>query len=66
VTGAKDVVFGDPAEVSMPARLRSHGSEHERRIPIASYNGDFDGFTFEENRDVGRCVFERVLGREGI
>jgi phosphonoacetate hydrolase len=65
VTGAKDVVFGDPAEVSMPARLRSHGSEHERRIPIAGYNGDFDGFTFEENRDVGRYVFERVLGRDG-
>jgi phosphonoacetate hydrolase len=64
VTGAKDVVFGDPSEVSMPARLRSHGSEHERMIPIAGYNGDFEDFAFEENRDVGRYVFERVLGRD--
>ena len=61
VTGAEDVVFGDPAEIEMPPRLRSHGSEHERRIPIIGYNGDFDGFSFEENRDVGRYVFERVL-----
>jgi phosphonoacetate hydrolase len=64
VTGAKDVVFGDPSEVAMPARLRSHGSEHERRIPLAGYNGDFEDFAFEENRDVGRYVFERVLGRD--
>ena len=62
VTGAKDVVFGDPSEVSMPPGLRSHGSEHERSIPLVGYNGDFEGFVFEENRDLGRYVFERVLG----
>lgn len=61
VTGGPEVVFGDPAEVALPPRLRSHGSEHERRVPIFGYNGDFEGFTFEENRDVGRYVFERVL-----
>jgi phosphonoacetate hydrolase len=62
VTGEPDVVFGDPSQVEMPARLRSHASVHEREIPIIGYNGDFEGFSFEENRDVGRYVLERGLG----
>ena len=61
VTGEADVVFGDPSEVEMPPRLRSHASAHEIPVPILGYNGDFDGFSFEENRDIGRYVFERVL-----
>ena len=61
VTGARDAVFGDPQEVELPARLRSHGSPHECRVPILAYGGDFEGFGFAENRDVGRYVFERVL-----
>jgi len=62
VTGASDVVFGDPAEVTIPAGLRSHGSAHERQVPIIGYGGDFNGFEFRENRDLGRYVSERVLG----
>ena len=62
VTGESDVVFGNPIEVEMPPRLRSHASAHEREIPLLGYNGDFEGFSFEENRDLGRYVFERVLG----
>ena len=61
VTGGPEVVFGDPKEVAMPPRLRSHASVHERSVPIIGYNGDFDGFSFKENRDVGRYIFERVL-----
>ena len=61
VTGEEDVVFGDPSEVEMPAGLRSHGSTHECNIPIIGYNGNFEGFAFEENRDLGRYIFERVL-----
>ena len=61
VTGDPVTVFGDPSEVAMPRGLRSHGSAHERRVPIIGYNGDFDGFTFAENRDVGRYVHERLL-----
>ena len=61
VTGERDVVFGDETEVEMPADLRTHGSAHERQVPLLGYNGDFTGFSFEENRDVGRYVFERVL-----
>ncbi len=61
VTGDVDTVFGDPSQVELPPRLRSHGSEHERAVPIFAYNGDFEGFEFSENRDIGRYVFERVL-----
>ncbi len=61
VLGAADVVFGDPAEVTLPPNLRSHGSLHEDRVPIIGYGGDFDGFKFGENKDVGRYVFQRVL-----
>ena len=61
VTGQKDVVFGDPLEAEMPPNLRSHGSTHEEAIPIIGYNGDFDGFGFEENRDVGRYIFQHHL-----
>ena len=61
VTGDPVTVFGDPSEVAMPRGLRSHGSAHERRVPIIGYNGYFDGFTFAENRDVGRYVHERLL-----
>jgi phosphonoacetate hydrolase len=62
VTGEADVVFGNSSKVSMPPGLRSHASVHETPVPILGYNGNFDGFSFEENRDVGRYVFERVLG----
>ena len=61
VTGAADVVFGDPAEVALPPGLRSHGSAHEMRVPIIGYGGDFGGFEFRENRDLGRYVSQRVL-----
>ena len=61
VTGEHDVVFGNPSEVDLPPKLRSHASIHECDVPIFGYNGDFAGFDFRENRDVGRYVFERVL-----
>ena len=61
VTGAADVVFGDPAEVTLPPGLRSHGSRHETRVPIIGYGGDFGGFEFRENRDLGRYVSQRAL-----
>lgn len=64
VNGAPDVVFGDPAQVQLPPRLRSHASTYERDVPLLGYNGDFNGFSFEENRDVGRYVFERVLAQD--
>lgn len=60
VLGGPDVVFGRPSEVSLPPRLRSHGSLHERNVPIIGHGGDFEGFEFRENRDVGRYVLQRL------
>ena len=62
VLGAADVVFGDPDQVALPPTLRSHGSLHEERVPVIGYGGDFVGFEFRENLDLGRFVFQRVLG----
>jgi hypothetical protein len=61
VTGEADVVFGNPEEVELPLGLRSHASGHELRIPIIGYNGEFDVLSFQENRDIGRYVFETVF-----
>jgi phosphonoacetate hydrolase len=61
VLGALDVVFGNPDEVTLPPKLRSHGSLYEEQVPIIGCGGSFDGFEFKENRDVGRYIFERVL-----
>ena len=67
VTGDAETVFG-PTEIGdswqdtgAGSGLRSHASAHEQDIPIIGYNGDFDGLDFNENRDLGRYVFERAL-----
>ena len=67
VTGDSETVFG-PKELSdswndtgAGSGLRSHASAYEQDVPIIGYNGDFDGFEFNENRDLGRYVFERAL-----
>ena len=58
-------VFGDPAEVTMPPGLRSHGSAHETTVPIIGCGPGLDNGTglarFRENLDVGRYIFEDVL-----
>ena len=58
-------VFGDPAEVAMPAGLRSHGSAHETTVPIFGCGPGLDdgvaAARFRENLDVGRYVFSDVL-----
>ena len=62
VLGSPGVVFGNPQEVDLPPNLRSHGSLYEDDVPILGCGGDYQGFEFRENLDVGRYVFERVLG----
>ncbi len=58
-------VFGDPAEVTLPPGLRSHGSAHETAVPIIGCGPGLDGQSgparFRENMDVGRYIFEDVL-----
>ena len=66
VLGAREVVFGDPAEVSLPPGLRSHGSAYEAEVPVF---GSGPGLTahsapqFRENRQLGAYVMDEVLGR---
>ena len=61
VLGGPDVVFGDPQQVDLPPRLRSHGSLHEATVPIIGWGGSFRGQQFRENVDLGRYVFQHVL-----
>ena len=67
VTGDIDTVFGPKDledtwdDTGAGHSLRSHASAHEQDIPIIGYNGDFDNFEFNENRDIGRYIFDRVL-----
>ena len=56
VNGSKDTVFGNTAEIDLPIGLRSHGSEHERKVPIIGYNLKNKEFQFSENRDIGIYV----------
>lgn len=70
VTGDSETVFG-PKELEgswddtgAGRGLRSHASAHEQAVPLFGCNGDFDNFTFQENKDFGRYVFERVLNSE--
>ncbi len=61
VLGDSSTVFGDPAEVSMPPDLRSHGSAHETTVPIIGCGPGLDPARFRENLDVGRYIFENIL-----
>jgi phosphonoacetate hydrolase len=61
--GAHDVVFGDPAEVEFPQKLRSHGSTHELDIPVIAFGDDLDVSHFTENRSLGQYVIDHVLKR---
>ena len=61
--GAHDVVFGDPAEVELPPKLRSHGSTHELDIPVIAFGHDLDISHFTENRSLGQYVIDHVLIR---
>ena len=60
VTANKETVFGDTSEIEMPKGLRSHGSEHERDVPIIGHNLKNKEFEFSENRDIGRYVIQEL------
>jgi len=64
VTGDSITVFGCPEEVEMPPTLRSHASAHEQDVPIFGYlseNIPIDETDFNENRSIGKFVFDRIL-----
>ena len=64
--GAREVVFGDPAEVSLPPGLRSHGSAYEAEVPVFGCGPGLTAHSapqFRENRQLGAYVMDEVLGR---
>ena len=60
VTADKDTVFGDSTLVEIPDDLRSHGSEHEQRVPIIGYNVKNMSHEFTENRHMGTYVIDQL------
>ena len=60
VTADKDTVFGDSTLVEIPDDLRSHGSEHEQRVPIIGYNVKNTSHEFTENRHMGTYVIDQL------
>ena len=60
ITGSKETVFGDSSQIQLPKGLRSHGSEHERAIPIIGYNIDSNSTDFTENRSIGKYVIDKL------
>ena len=61
VLGAQDVVFGNPSEVAIPPKLRSHGSTHELDIPVIAYGQGLNAAHFTENRSLGQYIIDHVL-----
>ena len=59
--GAHDVVFGNPSEVALPPKLRSHGSTHELDIPVIAFGQGLDIAHFTENRSLGQYVIDYIL-----
>jgi len=58
VLGEKDVVFGQGEEEIFEVNLRSHGSLHERKVPIFLYG---EVFEVMENKDVGSLVLNWMI-----
>jgi len=46
--------------VEIPDDLRSHGSEHEQRVPIIGYNVKNMSHEFTENRHMGTYVIDQL------
>ncbi len=61
VLGEKDVVFGQGEEEVFEVNLRSHGSLHERKVPIFFYGGIFEA---KENKDIGSLVLNWIMNRK--
>ncbi len=59
--GAHDIVFGNPSEVTLPEKLRSHGSTHELDIPVIAFGPGLAPAYFTENRSLGQYVIDHVL-----
>src|SRR5207249_1445463 len=54
VLGAKDTAFGDLTQARELAKVRSHGSRHEARVPLVVYGRKVDIRDYEYNLDLTR------------
>jgi len=61
VLGEKDVVFGQGEKEFFEVNLRSHGSLHERKVPIFVYG---DVFEVKENKDIGSLVLNWLMNEQ--
>jgi phosphonoacetate hydrolase len=61
VLGDRDTVFGEMETESelLPAEYRSHGSLHERDVPLLIYNAEvrLRAHDFDSNRDLARWLY---------
>lgn len=60
VLGGPGVVFGEFDTMRVPVNVRSHGSRHERNVPIYAYNPSIPKENVRMNLDIAR-----LLGLEG-
>ncbi len=61
VLGAKDTAFGDLTRAREPAKVRSHGSRHEARVPLVVYGRKVDMQNYEYNLDLTRNLLKDGL-----
>ncbi len=57
ILGERDVVFGKGEKGLFDVKIRSHGSLHERKVPIFVYG---DSIEVKENKDVGYLALNWV------
>ena len=59
--GAKDTAFGDLTQAREPAKVRTHGSRHEARVPLVVYGRRVDMRSYEYNLDLTRNLLKERL-----
>lgn len=57
--GEEETAFGAGDEPERPIEIRSHGSLHERAIPLITRGPRFVGFTGMENRSIGEWLMQQ-------
>ena len=62
VLGAKDTAFGELTQAREPAKVRSHGSRHEARVPLVVYGRKVDMRNYEYNLDLTRNLLVDLMG----
>ncbi|MCA9851094.1 MAG: hypothetical protein KC461_10700, partial [Dehalococcoidia bacterium] len=59
--GDEETAFGAGDESERAIDIRSHGSLHERAIPLITAGPRFEGFDGNENRSIGEWLLKQQL-----